>query len=496
MYRRNADVALGLVLAAVTALELRAQSPAPTPQSGPPASQPASAASKPAAAKRGPKYEKLRYDDDFTYLDGPPESYTPDIFDPIKNIRIGEDWRMEFGGEYRVMLQGVMNRRFGDQDPSQDTIVLRRGLVHVSARYRKLIRIYFEGIDSRAETVNIAKQTFQENRWDFHQFFADLRFLGEDVPLTLRVGRQEMLYGKERLVGISDTSNTRRRFEGAKILWDDGKLKADVFYVRPVPVDADTGGTHTLDDYDEQSHFYGSHWSWKLNKDHGVDAYVFAHRHTGDLTNPNGHVGDLSLYTVGSRFWGKTGPWDYETEVSGQWGKFAGDTVQAWHSTADTGWTFDLPAKPRAGAGFIITTGDRNATDGMVQTYDPLFATGLTPLDNYVKVGTRPNIISPNVNVSIKPHDALTARAAYHMFWLTQVQDALYTSPRSVLRRDPTGGAGREVGSELDLALEWTVDAHSTFLFGYSHYWDSDVIQATGASENVSLLYFQYTLRF
>ena len=36
----------------------------------------------------GPKYFNLRYDEDFSYLDGDAGSYQADFFDPIKNIHV------------------------------------------------------------------------------------------------------------------------------------------------------------------------------------------------------------------------------------------------------------------------------------------------------------------------------------------------------------------------------------------------------------------------
>ena len=42
----------------------------------------------------------------------------------------------------------------------------------------------------------------------------------------------------------------------------------------------------------------------------------------------------------------------------------------------------------------------------------------------------------------------------------------------------------------------WKVDVHSSVLFGYSHFWDSDFIIETGPSEDADLFYVQYALKF
>ena len=60
----------------------------------------------------GPRYFDLRYDDDFSYLDGAPESYVSDFFDPIKNIHLDDDWRLSIGGQFRLRLESETNKAF------------------------------------------------------------------------------------------------------------------------------------------------------------------------------------------------------------------------------------------------------------------------------------------------------------------------------------------------------------------------------------------------
>lgn len=78
----------------------------------------------------GPKYLDLRYNEDFSYLDGEAGSYHEDFFDPIKNIRLDNDWRLTLGGEFRFRLEAEDDKAFGATDPSQDTFGLFRYLLH------------------------------------------------------------------------------------------------------------------------------------------------------------------------------------------------------------------------------------------------------------------------------------------------------------------------------------------------------------------------------
>lgn len=459
--------------------------PAGLSSAEPPTSQP--------AAPRGPKYNNLRYDDDFSYLDGPAGSYTPDFFDPIKNIHLGEDFRLSLGGEFRGRLDSVTHKSFGSTGPTQDTYFLHRYYYHADLRYRGLARLFVQGVDAWIEdhdgTPGIPSPS---EHFDAHQLFLDLRVLGEDVPLTVRFGRQELSYGKQRFVSPLDWANVRRTWDALKVFWSDKTWDIDVWYAKPVFPPR----VHQPDRYNEEVDFYGAYVTYKGIPRHGVDVYFLALDDTRNLANANGRAGDLALYTFGSRFWGKTGPADYETELAGQWGKWAGQTVQAWSWSVDGGWTFvECPWAPRIGTGFDFATGDDNPTDNVHQTFNQLFPLGHAYFGFLDLVG-RQNIVSPNVNLTLKPHKAVTGRVAYHAFFVDEVKDALYNAGGVGVRRLPGGGAGHEIGHEVDVTIEWAIDPHMTLLFGYSHFWDSDFIFDTGASEDPDLLYVQCSYKF
>jgi hypothetical protein len=434
----------------------------------------------------------LRYDEDFSYLDGPADSHERDLFDPIKNIDLGDDWRLTLGGEFRFRMEAETNKAFGAAEPTQDTFTLYRYLLHADVRYHKLFRVFAQGIAAFDEDRDLALRPVDENRWDIHQLFFDLRFLGEDHPWTLRLGRQELLYGNERLVSPLEWANVRRRFDGVKIFarMDDWDL--DAWYVKPVPVQR-----QQHDRFDEDVDFYGFYATYKHIPRHGLDLYVFAIDDTGNRVNPNGNAGDKNNYTLGSRFWGKTGALDYEAELAGQWGHWAGDNVQAWSWTLDGGYTFEQQRwKPRLGAGFDWASGDEHPADGKVGTFDQLFPLGHKYFGFLDLIG-RQNVTAANLNLSAWPVEKkVRAAMAYHAFWLNDDHDALYDATGAPGRRDPTGHSGSEIGHELDLTVSWKIDAHSALLLGYSHFWDSDFIINTGPSEDPDLFYVQYAFKF
>ena len=58
------------------------------------------------------------------------------------------------------------------------------------------------------------------------------------------------------------------------------------------------------------------------------------------------------------------------------------------------------------------------------------------------------------------------------------------------------GGAGHDIGNELDLTIKYKIDLHQAMLFGYSHFWDNNFIQATGPSQDADFIYLQYAYTF
>lgn len=443
-----------------------------------------------------PTYLDLRFAEDFSYLDGPEGSYRKDLFDPIKWIHLADDLTLTIGGEFRARLEAETNKAYGSVEPSQDTFFLHRYLWHFDLRYRKLARIFYQGSTAYIEDRDLALLDIHENRWDVQQLFLDVRPLGEDAPLMLRVGRQEFALGKERLISPLDWGNSRRKFDAAALFYNTEKLDAVLFYAKPVHVNLAERLNRRPDVYREEADIYGLYTTWKGIPDHVVDLYLLAYRDTGDFTNANGRVGDLSLYTAGGRIAGETGALDYDGEFAGQWGKFAGDTVHAWMAAVEAGYTFDaVPWTPRLGVGFDYGSGDDDPSDNTHDTFTQLYPDSHAYLGLIDAVG-RQNVLATNVNLTIEPHEKVVARFAWFTFWNDAKRDGLYDAGGTVSRRSLTGTTGHDIGNEIDLTVRYAIDRHQSVLFGYSHFWGNNFIRSTGPSKDADLLYVQYAFRF
>ena len=143
-----------VAFAAVSLIPANVEAQAEKPRTQEPANE--AVEQKPAASLPGPKLLNLRYDEDFSYLDGESGSYRGDLFDPIKNIRLSEDWRLSLGGEFRVRLEAETNKAFGATEPAQDTFTLFRYMLHTDLKYRDLFRVFVQGVGAFDEDRDLA----------------------------------------------------------------------------------------------------------------------------------------------------------------------------------------------------------------------------------------------------------------------------------------------------------------------------------------------------
>jgi hypothetical protein len=113
----------------------------------------------------------------------------------------------------------------------------------------------------------------------------------------------------------------------------------------------------------------------------------------------------------------------------------------------------------------------------------------------------RQNITRAYTSIYLQPiPDKLIFAIYYHKYWLSAAEDAYYNVGGTPVLRDLRGNSGVELGSELDIWLEWRMDAHSTLAFGYAHFWPDNYVNkrvgtVTG-SDDPDLFILQYRFRF
>src|SRR3569623_727727 len=115
---------------------------------------------------------------------------------------------MKFGGEYRARFEGYSGGSFSHN--ATDDYLLSRLKLQMTIQPTKWLKFFAEGMDARAFEKPPAVPTYQHT-WDIRQAYAELGSF--ERGFGLRAGRQEMVYGEGRLIGISAWSNTERNWD-------------------------------------------------------------------------------------------------------------------------------------------------------------------------------------------------------------------------------------------------------------------------------------------
>ena len=409
-----------------------------------------------------------------------------DPWERLKDISLAEDdgVQLSLGGEARVRWELWEN--FGFTEANDDDFGLARLRLHADAEIGERLRVYIEGKSSLATDRDLpgGRRPLDEDSLDLQNAFVDVKLDPcEACTTTLRVGRQELLYGKQRLVSPLDWSNTRRTWEGFRAIARSGSWQLDAFLTEFVPVDR-----HDFNERDGDNLFYGVYATHDLEEQSlQYDLY--------GLGNDRG--GNGRHFTTGTRIGGKAhdGALDYDVEGAFQFGDVGDDDIEAFFVAAVAGYRpASLPGKTRFSLGYDYASGDDDPEDGEAQTFNQLFPLGHKYL-GYIDVVGRRNISALSQGISFWPVDGTFMVAIdHHFFQRAETEDALYNAGGGVVRAGDSGGSS-DIGDELDLTLKYILDSHTVITGGYSHFFAGDFIEDSGEDEDIDFAYaaVQYT---
>ncbi|OGW84378.1 MAG: hypothetical protein A3C35_07125 [Omnitrophica bacterium RIFCSPHIGHO2_02_FULL_46_11] len=408
--------------------------------------------------------------------------------------------QLEFDGEFRYRLEYRDDFNFNDATFEDDAINLFRTRFGLSLKLGEYVKIYVQGQDSESFADQQAhKSTAFVNRLDLHQLYAEFQSPLEHIPLSVKVGRQELSYGDERFVGAFGWSNVARVFDAAKVVFTPIKwLQADAWFSQVVRINRSQADSAQHDD-----NFYGIYTALKPFKDHVLDTFLFIrHNLNNEITGEKpGELGQLKEYTIGNRFKGKkslpgrpAGIFDYGVEWAIQFGSRAHDDIEAWAWHNEIGYTFDvLPWDPRIHFEYNHGSGDSDPRDGTFENFDNLFPTNHIYY-GYMDFASLRNMNNIKIGTGVTPHKKIKFSMDYHWFFLDTNGSAWFNAGQSVIR-PKTAGASTTLGQELDLLANWNLTKHLSFLIGYSHFHAGAFVRDSGSADDSNFFYGQLALK-
>lgn len=433
----------------------------------PPPAETAALAKKQAELKKAVNgaYKGVFYDNNFDYIENPlyDQWFLGDAF---KRRRPCDGMVYDIGGQIRFRQQSENNMRGIGLTGLDDDFLLQRIRLFGNVQFSDWLRCYAEALDARSYGETIPARGIEINELEMLNLFVDARMWdGERGDLFARVGRQELLYGSERLISPLDWANTRRTFDGYKVFWKGADWNVDAFYTRPVLVDGDE-----WDQPGQNQEFSGFWGTYKGQPNRTVDLYYLTYWNSQQLT-------DFQYQTVGGRYSGNEGVllWDLEGGVqfgrnSDGSGHGAGFWITGLGHKRD-----DLPWKPTLWVYYDWASGSNNLGAG--NGFNHLFPLAHKYL-GFMDLFGRSNIQTPNVQLTLQPSDKWKLMAWYYYFMLQSRDDTPYNvnmTPYNPGNRP----ASRELGHELDLTLTYVIGPRMDVLLGYSHFFAGEYYDQT-----------------
>ncbi|MCS6978456.1 MAG: alginate export family protein [Gemmatales bacterium] len=433
------------------------------------------------------------FDLDFRYLEDP--KYTDfGLFDPLKRIHCCDDWMLSVFSQTwsRTMIERNVDFTRLDNDHN-----LFRTRLAGDLWYRDQFRFFAEYIYAERSGFgndDFGARAIDINRSDLQNLFVDVK-LGEwcEGPVYVRVGRQELLLGSQRLISTLDWANVRRKFDGVRGFWIGKEWTVDAFWVQPVLVNR-----NDWDNVDNNRHFFGIWASRKPGERPGLDLYWLYLDDTNPIhTGRDGVRGGWYVHTLGGRVFGNWNNWVYEIEPMFQVGTYSNQDLLAASVPFGGGYQWKQHAwLPQIMLYYEWATGDRNPGQGDLNTsFNQLYPFGHYYF-GFLDLVSRRNIHDVVLQFTCWPENWLTCLVQVHNFWLYSSDDALYNAAGAPIRRDPTGQAGNYVGTELDLFFVAQVSRYANVSVGYSRMFNGEFIRQTGPDVTPSLLYFIFSYRW
>jgi hypothetical protein len=416
----------------------------------------------------------------------------------------------DIGGQFRIRSEAkdagsFPNRDFVRSLDHSNDYFLFRTKIHLGWTPAKWIAAFGEVRD--AHDFSDTRAVPENDRFDLYQAYIRLGN-PEIFPLSLKVGRQELVYADQRYVGNSDWSNTGRSFDAVKLRFQNSAFSLDAFTGRPVRTQ--DGRFDNANHYDWFSGLYGS--TQRIISWQEMGFYILS-RNVGSHSASVGGCGPRDIYNVGTRWKSlpaKLGNWDYTFEAAGQFGSIqqSGKRLEhrAYAINIAGGRTWKRAfGKPRLGVGYDFGSGDSNPADSRNETFELLFGTQHRFYGNMDLMGLR-NMHIPRIEGSLTPARNVTVSAELLGFWLVDTKDFIY--PESGSGRNQNGygrktGLSSHAGNEFDLLVDWRPIAWGQVRAGYGRFFIGNYISqsissvsANGGAANANWLYMQVSMDF
>jgi len=367
----------------------------------------------------------------------------------------------------------------------EDGYLLGRTRFNLTIRPLRWLKFFGQTEDARAFFQNVPHPAAPyQDTWDIRQAYVEMGD-AKNGPVALIVGRQEINFGEERLVGSSNWTNTARTFDAVRLSLHHAGYRLSAFSASVVDQHDQELNHHT-----KGSVFHGLYGGLdSLVPKATVEPFLFWRLAPFSVSG-----GKLNEKTVGFRWVGKLpAGFDYNVEMAKQLGSFGPDDIQAWGGHWVLGKTVaSWKWQPRWIFEYNYASGDANPTDGTHGAFDQLYQTAHGKYGITDQVGWR-NIHDPHIGIEFKPTKKLAVSGGFNDYWLAQKRDGLYNSAGTLISRSLDGLAGRHVGEEIEIFGTYSVSKAILLGAGYGHLFTGEFLNRTTRGHDYNYPYLMLT---
>jgi len=348
--------------------------------------------------------------------------------------------------------------------------------------YGQFLDVHALGLPLRDTAANM------RDNFDLRQVYLDFHY----KPVQLVVGRQELRIGDERVVGISDWTNTSRTWDGAYLrIGNVNQLNiftTSVVNIHPTSFDTQVPGL-TFDGVHAKLATYVPHTD--------IEPFVLVYA-LHSVTSQQDMVGSQTEVTFGS-YYSTQLPLGFESSGTGvlQRGSYSNDSIRAGAAIFRGGdQAKRLPWQPSLEAEYDYATGNTHTNLYSIGTYGQQYpsnhnAFGLVDLFGFQ------NIKQQRLSLQLTPHKDLLALIQVGSLHVATIHDSVYNGAGASLFSAPAGGYKSDgIGTEFDASAKYIYRKAFVTNIGVAHFFPGEVMTSENHGAPLTYVYLGFTYRF
>ncbi len=339
------------------------------------------------------------------------------------------------------------------------------------------IYAFFQFQDSRTFGTETSTLTDgSADNFDLHQGYLRIRH-PFGLRMCLKIGRQEVALGNQRLIGAVGWHNIGRSFDGILLKTHLGPTKLRLFTLR-------TNETSAADDQGD----------FDLFGVYGVLPLPNLKIEPLLLLEQNYNLPDsatVSRFTGYAWLHGGLGNLTYSLEGAYQGGTQNGLDIAAYLAAFRLGYTLkQAQARPGITLGMDLLSGDPDPTDNKLQVFNTLYATNhkfYGYMDYFLNIPVHTwglGLQDLFTTLSAKPLAGFTTKVTAHLFQAAQdytLQD---------------GSTSRAFGNEVDLTVGYKYGENLKVTGGFSVFLPGDIFKEKKGEDPATWFYLMTTVTF